>query len=1834
MKKLISILLLNLMVINLINAQCSVNFIKAPDRFSGGNGSIVDLGDIDNDGDIDVITDIQNYDNKVYKNFGNAFFISDNQTLGLTNDESDEEAIKIIRLGDINNDNQLDIIMFYDRDGTTEIRILSNFGNGNFVFSGQQASINEDMINYFNQGKFKNILELVDLDNDNDLDILMAINDPKFETNYFMIWNNDGYGNFTAIDIADPTTTYIKSPYDLQNNTNYGASFRQIIDYDMDGDKDFFIYDEYFGKSFILYNNSNGTYSYQKDLFFDTPNLLFSKDYNFEMKAQIGDSIFNQEGYYEFILGDSLELEAIYDYSQYDFDNDGNYDTVNVFTLNSSYLDGIPNGMKYSLIMGFDTIGFYNINQSPSILGDFDNDNDIDILLPTPRALRKFGYYIEYDSIDNDVTISFGYFKHLNEEFEVWYGMWLDQVAAGTATDSVNILLLNDGNNNYDSLVWFGGSNENLENLSWDDLKFNGQLQLEDINYDGSIDLISYNFTSYSTNFLLNNGSGEFYLNQTIPTYGGAVEDGEYRNFILKDINQDGYLDYCDSKGGDTISIYINDNNGNLNLAQNIYAENSLGHPLFFEDLDNDGDLDIFEGRYQESPLANIYLNGIQVTVSPYAASCVNDCNGSATVLASNGIPPYTYQWNDPLNQTTSLATNLCTGDISVTVTDNNGCSGTANATIEQTTLSEPNICVVSVDSTSTRNVVVWQKPFTQNIDFYSVYRELSSGFYSLVGIVPYDSLSQFTDNTLGINPNVTSYRYKLSYTDTCGNESPMSNFHETIHLSTNLAPNGGVNLIWDGYEGIPLSYYRILRDSSYTNTWEVLDSVTNNVFIWTDANPPTNGAQYLIEVVIPYTCTSTKSVDHNTTRSNRGTVAGGGLSPEAYFAANQTQINIGGVVDFYDQSSFNPTAWYWYLPGGTPGFSTQRNPSNIIYNTAGNFDVTLVVQNSLGLDTLIKSEYIQVYTGTELYPQCDFMASNNLIEEGNSINFLDLSENNPTSWTWFFEGADPSFSTQQNPTGIYYASPGYYDVTLIANNPSGSDTLIQTAFIEVYSQNEPIADFAASITEVAVGSSVDFVDITQNNPTSWTWFFPGANPAVSVDENPSNIVYNTIGTFDVTLVTSNPSGTDTIIKTNYIHVVDATAPSCDFIANNTTINQASSIDFADLTQNNPTSWTWLFPGGNPAFSTLQNPTNIAYDSVGTFDVTLIATNSNGNDTLVKENYIQVLSVALPSSDFMAGSNTITEGQSVDFIDLTQNNPTSWTWLFEGGNPSISNEQNPLAVQYNTIGTFDVTLITVNDNGTDTIVKSNYITVTENQSPVSNFMASDSSFAGGSYIDFLDLSTNNPTSWTWFFDGGNPSFSTQQNPTGIYYASPGYYDVTLITNNPSGSDTLIQTAFIEVYSQNEPIADFAASITEVAVGSSVDFVDITQNNPTSWTWFFPGANPAVSVDENPSNIVYNTIGTFDVTLVTSNPSGTDTIIKTNYIHVVDATAPSCDFIANNTTINQASSIDFADLTQNNPTSWTWLFPGGNPAFSTLQNPTNIAYDSVGTFDVTLIATNSNGNDTLVKENYIQVLSVALPSSDFMAGSNTITEGQSVDFIDLTQNNPTSWTWLFEGGNPSISNEQNPLAVQYNTIGTFDVTLITVNDNGTDTIVKSNYITVTENQSPVSNFMASDSSFAGGSYIDFLDLSTNNPTSWTWFFDGGNPSFSTQQNPSQIFYETFGSYDVTLIAENSFGVDTIVKPNYIEVTSSVGINNNIEKEITIYPNPTENTITVDLASTKLPVQLSLTDLSGRTIQKLNAVDSKLIIDLSKFSKGVYFLKVSSLAIQKEIKIIKK
>ncbi len=187
-------------------------------------------------------------------------------------------------------------------------------------------------------------------------------------------------------------------------------------------------------------------------------------------------------------------------------------------------------------------------------------------------------------------------------------------------------------------------------------------------------------------------------------------------------------------------------------------------------------------------------------------------------------------------------------------------------------------------------------------------------------------------------------------------------------------------------------------------------------------------------------------------------------------------------------------------------------------------------------------------------------------------------------------------------------------------------------------------ADFTASPTSICSGGSVTFTDasIGPNTITSWNWSFPGGSPSSYNGQNPPPISYASAGHYNVTLTVGDGIDTDDEVKNNYITVENVIA---DFSGTPTTVVKGNTVTFTDLSDCNPTSWTWTFPGGSPASYNGQNPPAIQYDTEGTYDVTLLVSNGSGNNTKMVPGYITVVP---PEFNMQNGTVTTCEGNFYD----------------------------------------------------------------------------------------------------------------------------------------------------------------------------------------------------------------------------------------------------------------------------------------------------------------------------------------------------------------------------------------------------------------------------------------------------------------------------------------------------------------------------------------------------------------------------------------------------------
>ncbi len=478
-------------------------------------------------------------------------------------------------------------------------------------------------------------------------------------------------------------------------------------------------------------------------------------------------------------------------------------------------------------------------------------------------------------------------------------------------------------------------------------------------------------------------------------------------------------------------------------------------------------------------------------------------------------------------------------------------------------------------------------------------------------------------------------------------------------------------------------------------------------------------------------------------------------------------------------------------------------------------------------------------------------------------------------------------------------------------------------------------------------------------------------------------------------------------------------APVTNFSANVTTGNAPLTVSFSDLSSNNPTAWNWSFSGATPNSSSQQNPT-VTYNTPGTYSVTLTSSNNFGSDSESKTSYITVTeSVIVPVANFTSNTTSGAAPLNVNFTDLSSNNPTTWNWSFPGAVPNSSTQQNP-NVTYNEPGVYSVTLTASNSAGGDSENKTAYIVVSEDVvAPIANFNSNVTSGQAPLTVNFFDQSSNNPNTWNWSFDGGSPSNSNQQNPT-VVYTIPGVYAVTLSVSNGAGNDTEIKTSYINVTNATQaPVTDFVASEIIGAAPFQITFFDQSTNSPTSWNWTFEGGTPSSSTIKNPV-VVYNTPGTYTVTLTSTNSIGSDVETKVNYITISDEQlAPIAIFNASIYEGEDPLVVTFFDQSTNNPTSWQWEFPGATPATSNEKNPT-VTYNNPGVFNVTLTVTNAAGADVKTQDGYITV-------NEYTSIENVVLEGVH---LKAYPNPATDLVTL----DIELENPQNPQLYIYNILG--------------------------------------------------------------------------------------------------------------------------------------------------------------------------------------------------------
>jgi gliding motility-associated-like protein len=517
------------------------------------------------------------------------------------------------------------------------------------------------------------------------------------------------------------------------------------------------------------------------------------------------------------------------------------------------------------------------------------------------------------------------------------------------------------------------------------------------------------------------------------------------------------------------------------------------------------------------------------------------------------------------------------------------------------------------------------------------------------------------------------------------------------------------------------------------------------------------------------------------------------------------------------------------------------------------------------------------------------------------------------------------------------------------------------------------------------------------------------------------------------------------------------------------------TVQFRDNSTGSPTQWFWDF--GNGITSSAQNPT-VVYTTAGKYTVRLIVRNAADQDYEQKTNYITVFATPNARFTISSGDSGCAPLQTV-FKDTSDFfNVTAKSWLWDFGDGSTSNQQNPAHTF--TSGRYNVSLTIETSQGcTSSVTRSNIVRA--GNKPVADFSATPLTGCASTIRDFKNKSSGKITASEWSFgDGG---ISLDKNPQ-YHYQDTGTFSVKLVVSESGCKDSLTIPDYVRVAG---PVAKFITGIN-CSERFTLHFYD-RSIDVLNRQWDF-GDN-ITSTEKNPFH-TYTSPGIYIVSLIITGAACSDTARDTIHIKatkpILEASPAKNFYCKYDSLVFSVKDYDTADTK-----GFVWNFDDG----VVRSGPNKILhiYNSAGKFQPAIYIRNTlNCVDTV---NLNTIITINGPTANFSVNANGCT-----DLPIAFKNNSTAFgspitQWLWSYGDGTTSSTQNPPNYLYAFPGTYNPYLkVTDANNCTDSIRD----TINIFQSPVVDAGIDTFACAGNS----ISLKATGATSYTW---QNNPDLS-------------------------------------------------------------------------------------------------------------------------------
>jgi gliding motility-associated-like protein len=1033
--------------------------------------------------------------------------------------------------------------------------------------------------------------------------------------------------------------------------------------------------------------------------------------------------------------------------------------------------------------------------------------------------------------------------------------------------------------------------------------------------------------------------------------------------------------------------------------------------------------------------------------------------------------------------------------DISLTITDENGCVGVVNK--EDFIVVSP-LADIQVSSDGQFQCT---PPFNVNFSNQNIEPDIEYTWSFGNGA-----------NYIGANPPTVSYQNSGSYDITITGVDAVTGCTETLVLEDYISVGFPIDFTFDQTEicaGTPVNFQDISGSSADSVMWDFGDGGISD-----DSNP-----SYTFETPGCFTISLTRFENGcSTTLPSDICIQVNELPSASYTVGNNIGCTLPHTSSFVGTAQ-NTNVWFWeFGEDGEAGVSSDPNPS-VTFTEFGIYPIYLTVSDTAGCSNTMVVDTVEI---TELNAAV-FVGE---IEGCAPLTFslTDASTTVVPITEWYWEIDTPSgllTSTDANPS-FTISDTGCFDIILVVVNELGcADTTILNEKVCVGMQ--PDVNFEATPTAACVNENVVFTNLSSSFADEWFWSF--GDSIYSFIQHPEHEYVDT-GAFDVKLAVFHYGCGNELEIEGFIHTLAPRAmfnfeKECsdpyDLQFINTSIGAETLIwNFGDPTTMNDTS--------------SMEMTSYTFPDTGSYLITLETYNSVSGcaDTTELDYYITELKAEF-SFDTTQGCAPLT-------LLVENNSAFGDTYFWTSGSATFSDPLSPNPeVVFGTPGIYDDIQLIITDVNSceDTLIFAEEIRV---NGITADFELTPTVGCNPLEVDFLENSMSlygNVMSWDWNIGNGY-IISDLQNPS-FTFDSVGNYSVLLTVTDDWNCQHSLEIP--DAVSVTQPLAEFKGDTLGCTV-STINFLNQSYGTALTYEWTF--GDGETSTDENPTHD-YLIEGTFTVCLTVTDVNGcTDVYCLDDYVVI---TNPVANFTSD---VSSASCpplvVNFENLSQN-ASSYEWDFGNGS-GFSNLENPPHV-YTVPGVFDVTVIAIASDVcRDTLTIGSFI---SLAGPEGSFTFEMDNPCIPTEVNFYGES-NGFYTYIWDFGDGVLDTSGYKMTDTISHYYTQNYDFVpnLILIDDEGCiRPIAPQDTIALVALDA---DFVASQTKLCNNNPpVTFANLSNSSipVIGVEWFFEGGNPATSTDLEP-QVLYTIPGAFDVMMIVDNGSCKDTLVKTDYISV----------------------------------------------------------------------------------------